>query len=78
MQNLREKYDVNYTSATCYVCRDLWKRIHYLEEQNSELQFAAEGMVAAFDIRPDGEPETITQPTREAALNNAKQILGWK
>jgi hypothetical protein len=41
-----------------------------------ELRLAAEGMVAAFDERPSGEPEDITRTTQECALNTAKQILG--
>ena len=42
-----------------------------------ELRLAAEGMVAAFDVRQEGEPPDITKTTQEAALNTAKEILGW-
>lgn len=38
---------------------------------------AAEGMVAAFDTRPEGEPEDITHVTRECAMSVAKKDLGW-
>lgn len=53
-------------------------RAHLDDAFERELKLAAEGMVAAFDGRPEGEPASITQTTQAAALNTAKQILGWQ
>lgn len=42
-----------------------------------ELREALEGMVAAFDGRPVGEPRDVTVTTLECAMNGAKRVLGW-
>lgn len=55
----------------------LLAHIRAVEAERDAMRFTAESLLAAFDTRPDGEPDWITQSTREAALNCARQDLGW-
>jgi hypothetical protein len=45
--------------------------------ERDSLREALEGMVAAFDTRPEGETADITIVTQECAMAGAKQVLGW-
>ncbi len=53
-------YDREYTSATCYVCRDLWNRIDELEREN----FAQSDKIARLESTVKGQEETIEQLER--------------
>lgn len=53
----------------------LLAEIDRLRVERDEFKFAAEGMVAAFDRRPDDEPSNVTTVTQDSAMAVAQSIL---
>lgn len=71
-EEIRVKWDKDYTSLTCCVCRDLWEHIEKVEARNKKLEVFMDKYERIFINASIGDLQELHEETK--ALQESREV----